>query len=77
MNLIFTLPKHKSETIGFSLSESGTIQGWWNYKSGEEGGYLLVDLSSNCLIDYDGAWDLPKYIVRELEGLRIKVENFE
>lgn len=71
------LKGHKGTYIGFfenektpcSLTGHPGIQGYWEYKSGGEGGELHIDLATNEVEDFDGAFDLPKYVKEELASL--------
>lgn len=63
---------YNGEPCGMIVSD-GTImlRGWWQFKNGSEGGYLEIDLAGNYINDYDGAGNLPGYVMEELESLGI------
>jgi hypothetical protein len=70
MTTALTLPA-KGENIGFFPDlETSTrcYKGYWQYRNGEEGGELFVDPTDATVYDYDGAFDLPRYIKEELKG---------
>ena len=55
--------------------------GYWEYKNGEEGGGLWFDPCSDApakldLIDYDGAYSLPRRVVGALRVAGISVHPF-
>lgn len=63
---------------GNQMPRSGSIQrGWWERKSGAEGGELIVNVDDKEVIDFDGANDLPDYVKEELKeaGYTIDWEN--
>lgn len=54
------------------------LTGWWEYQDGTEGGDLelwLNDSGNWEVNDFDGAFDLPKFIKEELRAQNIEV-NF-
>jgi len=57
----------------FHCGGNPVVRGYWERKDGSEGGELLVDGKTNELVDYDGAFSLPSYIVKELQSLGINV----
>lgn len=73
--LNLTLSGHTGKHIGFFHTGGNPIvRGWWEYKNGCEGGELIIDSKDGDLIDYDGCFELPSYIIEELTSLGIKVE---
>jgi hypothetical protein len=46
--------------------------GYWERKDGSEGGGLWFE--GKTLVDYDGAFDLPRAVYDELRELGFKVE---
>ena len=58
--------------IGFRHSGGNPIvRGWWQYKDGEDGGELHIDTKLAEVHDCDGAYDLPRYVKKELKSLGI------
>ena len=47
--------------------------GYWERSDGSEGGGLWFD--GKVLIDYDGAFDLPRAVYDELRSLGFEVES--
>lgn len=61
----------------FKLHHNGgsiTIRGYWQRKSGAEGGELVIDANEMEVIDFDGAGDLPRYVKEELKQNGIRVD---
>lgn len=40
--------------------------------NGSEGGELRIDAESSEILDFDGCYELPKYVYKELAELGIK-----
>jgi len=52
-------------TVGIDTKQN---YGYWEHRDGSEGGGLWFynETGVRVLIDYDGAWDLPKAVVKAL-----------
>ena len=73
MKLVLELPSYKGKYIGFFHSGGKTtIRGWWRRSNGSEGGELTIDAESSDVLDFDGCYDLPKYVYDELAEWGIK-----
>ena len=74
-SLILTLPSYKGQYVGFFHSGVNPIvRGWWERKDGSEGGELVIDTREGEVSDFDGAFDLPNYVRKELATLDIAVD---
>lgn len=49
----------------FAHIQSAT-EGYWEYSNGEEGGELHFDPVTKEVTDFDGDFDLPSYVKKEL-----------
>lgn len=73
MRLVLELPSYKGKYIGFFHSGGKTtIKGWWERSNGSEGGELTIDAKTSEILDADGCYELPKYVLDELATLGIK-----
>lgn len=72
LRLVLELPLYDGRHVGFFHSGGKTIiEGWWEQKSGAEGGCLCVNAKTAEILDYDGCMDLPDYVKKELKELGI------
>lgn len=62
---------------GRIVVDEDTLDGYWEYKDGTEGGALTFDLEGDRLVlaDYDGAYCLPRYVCRTLESMGVRVDE--
>lgn len=62
---------------GRIVVDEDTLDGYWEYKDGTEGGTLTFDLEGDCLVlaDYDGAYCLPRYVCQTLESMGVRVDD--
>lgn len=77
-NYTITLRPYTREGGGVVRIDPDALYGYWEYPSGEEGGGLWFERGHDCLelIDYDGAFELPRKIVDILRqhGFRVGEE---
>lgn len=79
---LLTLQTLKNELIGFFSGNARqefdylVVKGWWERKNGAEGGelHIKIDKDGLELYDYDGCYELPEYIVQELQALGVNTE---
>lgn len=73
--LKFTLLSgEKFNHVGFHRTGGNVIRGWWQHEDGSEGGELHIDIKNAVVEDFDGSWDLPEYVKKELKSLGITCE---
>lgn len=62
---------------GRIVVDENTLDGYWEYKDGTEGGTLTFDLEGDRLVltDYDGAYCLPRYVCQVLESMGVRVDD--
>ena len=73
MALNLRLSGHTGKHVGFFHSGGRRyVKGWWERQDGSEGGELEIDSHTAEISDFDGCYDLPKYVYEELKTLGIK-----
>lgn len=53
------------ESEKLELSNNLTALGSWQWQDGEEGGE--IEIYMGAVVDYDGCYDLPNHIKKELD----------
>lgn len=79
---LLALQTYKGDLIGFFSGSARqecdylVVKGWWERKSGAEGGelYISIDKYGMEIYDFDGCGELPSYIQEELGSLGVKDE---
>lgn len=63
-------PYGDSATAGVVGIDSAKAYGFWEWDDGSEGGGLWLERDGDklILIDYDGAFDLPKQVIASLRA---------
>lgn len=62
---------------GRIVVDEDSLDGWWEYKDGAEGGTLTFDIEGDrlVLVDYDGAYCLPRYVCQTLEEMGVRIDE--
>lgn len=66
-------PYGESKEFGIVGIDTKAQYGYWEYKSGAEGGGLWFD--NGALVDYDGAFELPKKVLVALQKAGYNLEE--
>jgi len=68
-------PYSNRPTSGLVQIDTAARYGYWDYPDGSEGGGLWFGTDMGCLelLDYDGAYELPKQVVKALRDYGVFV----
>lgn len=74
-NYTITLRPYSRDGGGVVQIDPDALYGYWEYPDGTEGGGLWFEQGSGYLelVDYDGAFELPRKIVSILRGHGFRV----
>lgn len=70
---------HLSKVTGLAETavDTGALYGFWERRDGSEGGGLWFSREGDtiALVDFDGAYELPRRVIRDLRDLGITVSE--